>query len=158
MDNINKAIKDPTITVEVKKCFEPKLDNFGNTKMSCVVSYGGNEYFASFKQKQFHLAKVGNKVLGTRESYNGNFFYKWHQAEKSEMEKTFDNATSNKPNKAGLGAAYNLAFHFCLAKQLKKDGIYKNNAEFLDDVEMIAGQIHTRQDTFVNREGGKPIM
>ncbi|MFH1327372.1 MAG: hypothetical protein ABIH76_00745 [Candidatus Bathyarchaeota archaeon] len=150
MENINKALKTATITVKVKKVFEPKLDNYGNNKMNSIVTYNGVDYYASFKENLFHLVKEGNEILGTRESYQGAFYYKWHEAEASEATKTFERATAEPvkdgyQEKVSRGASYNLAFQFCLKEFDMK------LPDMLRQVEICAEQITKHQSSFVNK-------
>lgn len=94
MENIKNSMTTPTIKVKIKKLFEPKVDNYGKTKIDGIVVYNGTEYYGTFNQKQMEFAKEGREVIGIRKSYNGKFYYEWNPDETTPLTKTFERATA----------------------------------------------------------------
>lgn len=147
-----KEITKPTVKATIKKLFEAKQDNYGKLRKGAYIIVDGQEYTASFKQNTFDFIKEGAEILGIRKVYKGNGYYEWHEGH-DEMACVTTQPQNLEPttldpqsDKISRGAAYNLAFQWCL-KHSDKAVL----TSFLEEVEQIAEKIVPFQKTFVNK-------
>ncbi len=142
---LNKVQTPDMIEIKIKKVFDEATDNFGNASKNCIVDWDGKEYYAKFKEKYYDIAVAGNKVSAVRKLYKGSAYHEYY----SGGDGLTPNPKLESPppkNAHGRGAAFNLAFHWCLANKAN----YPTLEDMLKDVKLYAQQIAPHQSEFVN--------
>jgi len=163
-----------TITVMVKKAFEPKSNpdhpEYGES-MFAYLTDGSREYSHYFKEKDFDLIKEGHKILLVKKEYMGSPYFEVYSVEEDKksvaevvvedkyssnfdpedlVDETFGAKPKPKkeePNLFGRGASWNNAFAYCLEFADASDNI----DDFCEFVALTAENIEPHQKKFVNK-------
>jgi hypothetical protein len=80
--NLKDIIKVPTI-VKVKNVFNAEVDNYGKNRKNSIVSLNNEDLYATFKEKDFDKAVVGNQLMANPKMYKDAPYIEWFEAPNS---------------------------------------------------------------------------
>jgi len=159
--NIKDVITVPAI-VKIKKVFEAEIDKYGSNKKNSIIEMNNEELYATFKEKDFDKAVIGNQLMANPKIYkkDGKDFpyIEWFTAPGSQnftpKDLPFKQEQKNdQPNLAGNGASFNLAFEYCLLDHKASETL----ADMLLRVLDIAEKIKPVQERFVSEKGNAVV-
>ena len=150
--NLKDVIKVPAI-VKIKKVFEAEIDKFNNNKKNTIVELNNEDLYATFKEKDFDKAVIGNQLMANPKTYMDKPFIEWFPAPNSANFTPADlpfkqEQKNDQPNLAGNGASFNLAFSYCLLDHKDTETLI----DLLKRVVAVAERIKPVQERFVSEK------
>jgi hypothetical protein len=74
--NLKDVITAPTM-VKVKRVFAAEVNNYGKNQMNSIVELNNEDLYATFKEKDFDKAVVGNQLFANPKKYQDKPYIEW---------------------------------------------------------------------------------